>query len=217
MLGYKLAQNFNMPYLAANVSEFWRRWHISLSSWLRDYLFIPLGGSRGTGWQTCRNLMITMTLGGLWHGANWTFVVWGILHGLYLVIHRSFKAFCEQRPRLDGLLQTLPGTILRAGLTFLCVCVGWVFFRAQTFGAAAAVLRRLVVVHHGLSSPLHNQGFWYTVLVVAVCHAVAQRGLWKRMAVRLPAPVMGLGYALVLTLALLLAPATEKAFIYFQF
>jgi alginate O-acetyltransferase complex protein AlgI len=217
MLGYKLAQNFNMPYLAANVSEFWRRWHISLSSWLRDYLFIPLGGSRGANWQTCRNLMITMTLGGLWHGANWTFVVWGILHGLYLVIHRSFKAFCERRPHLDWWLTTAPGTILRAGLTFMCVCLGWVFFRAQTFASAATVLRRLAVPHIGLPSPLHAHSFWYTVAVVALCHALAQRGLWKRMATRLPAPVMGLGYAVVLTLALLLAPATEKAFIYFQF
>ncbi len=217
MLGYKLSQNFNMPYLAANVSEFWRRWHISLSSWLRDYLFIPLGGSRGSNWNTCRNLMITMALGGLWHGANWTFVVWGILHGLYLVIHRSFRAFCEARPRLDWLLQTLPGTLLRCGVTFLSVCAGWVFFRAQSFSAASRVLGRLVVPHRGLPSPLHYHSFWYTVAAVVLCHALAQRGMWQRIAVRLPAPVMGMGYALVLTLALLLAPATEKAFIYFQF
>jgi alginate O-acetyltransferase complex protein AlgI len=218
MLGYKLAQNFNMPYLSANISEFWRRWHISLSSWLRDYLFIPLGGSRGTGRQTCRNLMITMTLGGLWHGANWTFVVWGIMHGLFLVIHRSFRAFCERRPRLDGLLMTVPGTVLRVFFTFLCVCIGWVFFRATSFENAAAFLHRLVHANRwGLSTPLPNQSLWYTVALVAICHALAQRHLWKRIAVRLPAPVMGLGYAVVLTLALLLAPAVDQAFIYFQF
>ena len=90
LLGYKLTNNFNMPYLAANVSEFWRRWHISLSSWLRDYLFIPLGGSRGGNFATCRNLMITMLLGGLWHGAAWSFIVWGVAHGLLLVAHRQF-------------------------------------------------------------------------------------------------------------------------------
>ena len=101
MLGYRLAQNFNMPYLATNVSEFWRRWHISLSSWLRDYLFIPLGGSRGGNWATYRNLMITMTLGGLWHGANWTFVVWGILHGGLLVVHREFQDLCKRVPGAD--------------------------------------------------------------------------------------------------------------------
>src|SRR5438876_774118 len=113
MLGYKLAVNFNMPYLARNVSEFWRRWHISLSSWLRDYLFIPLGGSRGTAWRTNGNLLATMTLGGLWHGASWTFVVWGILHGVFLIIHRGFQAICKDRPLLDRVLQTPPGTAFR--------------------------------------------------------------------------------------------------------
>src|SRR5437667_5899257 len=95
LLGFHLARNFDMPYLATNISEFWRRWHISLSSWLRDYLFLPLGGSHGGNWQTCRNLMITMPLGGLWHGASWTFIAWGVLHGLLLVIHRSVRA-CRQ-------------------------------------------------------------------------------------------------------------------------
>src|SRR5262249_15484943 len=158
LLGYKLAKNFNMPYLAVNVSEFWRRWHISLSSWLRDYLFIPLGGSRGTIWQTNRNLMITMALGGLWHGANWTFVVWGVLHGSYLIIHRYFKAFCEARPRLDGVLQNPLGMLLRMTLTFAAVCFGWIFFRAQTFTDASMILHRMFVpMPYGLGSPLHNR------------------------------------------------------------
>ena len=96
LLGYRLAQNFNMPYLAVNPSDFWRRWHMSLSGWLRDYLFIPLGGSRGGEWRTRRNLMLTMTLGGLWHGASWTFIVWGVLHGLYLVVHRIYRQLRER-------------------------------------------------------------------------------------------------------------------------
>jgi alginate O-acetyltransferase complex protein AlgI len=217
MLGYKLAMNFNMPYLAANVSEFWRRWHISLSSWLRDYLFIPMGGSRGTTWQTNRNLMVTMALGGLWHGASWTFVFWGILHGSYLIAHRGFQAVCKRHWRLDWLMQSIPGTALRMALTFACVCVSWVFFRATTFGTAATFLHRLVVPHVGLSAPLHYRSLWYTVAAVALCHAIAQRGFWKRVAVRMPAPVMGFGYATVLTLALVLAPDSGKAFIYFQF
>jgi alginate O-acetyltransferase complex protein AlgI len=217
MLGYKLAMNFNMPYLARNVSEFWRRWHMSLSSWLRDYLFIPLGGSRGTNWQTNRNLMATMALGGLWHGANWTFVVWGILHGLFLIIHRGFQAFCKTRPRLDGLLQTVPGNVVRAALTFFCVCVGWVFFRATTFTIAAEFLTRLVIPHAGKKIDMHSSGLWWTVVVVAICHALAVPGVWKRMSERLPAPVLGFGYAVVLTLALVLAPDSGKAFIYFQF
>jgi alginate O-acetyltransferase complex protein AlgI len=217
LLGYKLAQNFNMPYLSANVSEFWHRWHISLSTWLRDYLFIPLGGSRGSARQANRNLMITMTLGGLWHGANWTFVFWGILHGVMLIVHRSFRAFCKERPRLDTVLQTVPATAVRVALTFLCVCLGWIFFRATTFGLAATFLRRMWIPHAGLGPPLHNRSLWVTVLVVALCHALAQRALWKKLANRMPAPVMGFSYAVVLTIALVLAPDSDKAFIYFQF
>src|SRR5438445_5255097 len=110
-----------MPYIAANVSDFWRRWHISLSSWLRDYLFIPLGGSRGTEWQTRRNLLVTMTLGGLWHGASWTFVAWGALHGMLLIVHRAFRDFCKSRSRLDGALQRPAGTALRVSMTLFSV------------------------------------------------------------------------------------------------
>jgi alginate O-acetyltransferase complex protein AlgI len=217
MLGYKLAKNFNMPYLAANVSEFWRRWHISLSSWLRDYLFIPLGGSRGSRWQTNRNLMITMALGGLWHGASWTFVVWGILHGAYLIIHRGIQAVCKRRPRLEWLLQSPPGRAVSIALTFACVCAGWVFFRAQTFSAAALVLKRIVGRHAGVGAPLASVSLWYTVALMAICHVLAHTGVWKKLAVRTPAPVLGFGYATVLTLALVLAPDSGKAFIYFQF
>ena len=217
MLGYKLARNFNMPYLSTNIAEFWRRWHISLSSWLRDYLFIPLGGSRGGTWKTCRNLMITMTLGGLWHGASWTFVAWGVLHGALLVVHRGVRGLCRSWPRLDALLKSLPGTAVCAALTFLCVALGWVFFRAETFGAAAEIFKRLFVTHPGQGSALPSIGVWYTVLVVVFCHALGASGWWKKWEVRLPAPVLGCGYSCVLTLALVLAPATGKTFIYFQF
>src|SRR5262249_2172113 len=145
---------FNMPYLALNISEFWRRWHISLSSWLRDYLFIPIGGSRGSGWKTARNFMITMTLGGLWHGAGWTFAVWGVLHGVYLVVHRVFKELSKSCPRMEAVLASLPGTMVRVGVTFLAVCVGWVFFRAPSFTVAAEVLHRMVVGCPGAGCPL---------------------------------------------------------------
>lgn len=217
MLGYKLAKNFNMPYLAANVSEFWRRWHISLSSWLRDYLFIPIGGSRGTERQTCRNLLVTMALGGLWHGANWTFVVWGILHGLLLIVHRAFQRFCRQRPSLVWACQTRAGTCFRVGLTFLSVCLCWVFFRAVDFGTASMMLRRLTIPHGGLDVPVPRRSLLVVVLVVLLCHALGQMGVWKRISPRLPAPVVGFGYAVVMTLALVLAPDAGKAFIYFQF
>jgi alginate O-acetyltransferase complex protein AlgI len=243
LLGYKLAPNFNMPYLAANFSDFWRRWHISLSSWLRDYLFIPLGGSRGSEWKTARNLLVTMTLGGLWHGVSWMFVVWGLLHGTFLILHRLFRAFCAARPRLDALLQSVPGTGLRMGVTFLGVCLGWVLFFAASIEAetsmarlnkaaagqeaaeppysaaqaAGTVLRRLVVPTEGKGTGWNPWGVWLTVLAVAACHVVAAGGLWERWAARLPAPVVGLGYAAALSLALVVAPNAGRAFIYFQF
>ncbi|CAN5246939.1 MBOAT family protein [soil metagenome] len=217
MFGYKLSKNFNMPYISKNVSEFWRRWHISLSTWLRDYLFIPMGGSRGTNFQTCRNLMITMTLGGLWHGANWTVVVWGVLHGSYLVIHRFWASYSAARPKVDAVFRSIPGSAVRMLATFLCVALTWVFFRAKTFALAGEMFKHLFVPHAGLTSPLHNRSLWATVLLMAICHLLGQSGAWKRWSVRIPAPVMGFGYAAAMTVALVLAPDSGKAFIYFNF
>jgi alginate O-acetyltransferase complex protein AlgI len=217
LFGYRLAVNFNMPYLSANVSEFWRRWHISLSTWLRDYLFIPLGGSRGTRWQVNRNLMITMALGGLWHGASWTFVIWGVYHGLLLIVHRHFRDWCDTRPGLSAALNTSLGTVLRLATTFLCVALGWVFFRAGTFPCAWTMLCRLFEPCTGLREPLHAAGLVYTVLIVILAHVVARKGTWQRLSTRLPAPVLGLGYAAALVIALVLAPDSGKLFIYFQF
>jgi alginate O-acetyltransferase complex protein AlgI len=217
MLGFKLVQNFNMPYLSANISEFWRRWHISLSTWLRDYLFIPLGGSRGSQLATCRNLLITMTLGGLWHGASWTFVVWGVLHGLVLIAHRFFQRFCAKHSWLEACLHSAPGTALRILATFLTVSICWVFFRAATFEAAATMLWRMVVPHEGLGSQQRNLVLLSTAMILVLVHAVVQRGTWKAIGTRLPGPVLGVGYAAALTLAMLLAPNGGKPFIYFQF
>jgi len=216
LLGYRLAKNFDMPYLSANVAEFWRRWHISLSTWLRDYLFIPLGGSRGGRWQTCRNLLIVMALGGLWHGASWTFVVWGLLHGLLLIVHRVFQDLCRPLPWLTAALKSWPGTAARVACTFLCVCLCWIFFRAQSFPDATRMLGGLFH-SHGNPPPMPAIGFVLTVGAVALCHALAQRKLWPRIMDRLPAPVLGAGYALLLALCLVMAPITDKPFIYFQF
>jgi alginate O-acetyltransferase complex protein AlgI len=217
MLGYKLAVNFNMPYLAPNIADFWRRWHISLSSWLRDYLFIPLGGSRGGQWLIFRNLLITMTLGGLWHGASWTFVLWGVLHGILLIGHRLFRQFCDPRPALGQMLQSSAGTALRIALTFLSVAFGWILFRATSFDAAWAVLSRLGWGHEGLDAPLNTNTFWWVVAAVIACHFAASRDWWRRIYRRAPAPLTGFAYALTLNVVFLLAPGASKMFIYFQF
>lgn len=130
LLGFRFPQNFDSPYKSANISEFWRRWHMSLSFWLRDYLFIPLGGSRGGRARTLRNLIITMFLGGLWHGASWTFVAWGLYHGLLLAGHGILRAR-GWVPRSH---------VLSVAITFVAVVVGWVLFRATTFGEAWRML-----------------------------------------------------------------------------
>jgi alginate O-acetyltransferase complex protein AlgI len=217
LFGFKLVQNFNMPYLSANVTEFWRRWHISLSTWLRDYLFIPLGGSRGTNWQTSRNLMITMTLGGLWHGASWGYLVWGILHGSYLIIHKTFRPFAESRPRLDSALQTPIGTAARVLTTFFFVTLAWVFFRPDVGNALVILGKMFIPELSGQTLPLHNRSLWYTVLFVLACHVIVAKGWWQRFWPQVPAELAGAGYAVCLILSLVLAPDTDQTFIYFVF
>ncbi len=136
LVGVRLVRNFEQPYLSRNISEFWRTWHISLSEWLRDYLYIPLGGNR-RGWRrTLVNLSLTMLLGGLWHGAAWTFVFWGGLHGLYLAVHRMWRS---RTPGADPVMPRWRDALPVLG-TFHLVCLGWVFFRADGFGNAIAVL-----------------------------------------------------------------------------
>ena len=131
LFGFHLTANFNMPYLSRNMSEFWRRWHISLSTWIRDYVFIPLGGSKGKRWATWRNLLITMMLAGLWHGATWGYILFGMIQGIMLIVHSAFRAWCEARPRVKALLDTSPGTLMRIALTFACFCFSLVIFRRR--------------------------------------------------------------------------------------
>src|SRR5580693_8827762 len=128
LLGYELTLNFAFPYFADNVTEFWRRWHISLSTWLRDYLYISLGGNRGSKLFTYRNLMLTMLLGGLWHGASWNFVIWGGMHGVALIVHREWVRLTETA----GVLFRRVLSVLAVPLTFYWICVTWIFFRAAT-------------------------------------------------------------------------------------
>ena len=160
LFGLRLPQNFNSPYKATSPADFWHRWHISLSSCLRDYLYIPLGGSRGTRWHTYGNVMITMLLGGLWHGANWTFVFWGFYHGLLLVAHRQFSSSWER----------LPVAIQRLA-TFILVVIGWVFFRSTSFAMAMALLRAMF---GWVAGPLLPWGLSLLILLIvaaALAHA----------------------------------------------
>src|SRR5947209_1602880 len=191
MLGYKLAQNFNMPLIAANIGEFWRRWHMSLSSWLRDYLFIPLGGSRGGRWLVFRNLLITMTLCGLWHGANWNYVLFGALHGLLLSGQRLFRAWAGARPRFDRLLHTLAGAAACVAPTFLTFCLTLVLFRATSLESFGLLIERMFSAADGRHCPARETGLLLIYAIVALCHWVAYQAWFKRMTVRLPSPVVG--------------------------
>jgi alginate O-acetyltransferase complex protein AlgI len=145
--GVVIPQNFNLPYAAGSLQEFWRRWHITLSSWLRDYLYKPLGGSRAGSWLTYRNLIIVMVLGGLWHGANYTFLIWGALHGGWLVIERLFLEQARSIPVFSRLQAAVPRLMRGLGwaITMFVVFVGWVFFRADSAGTAVALLKRAVM------------------------------------------------------------------------
>lgn len=206
MFGFQFPQNFDHPYLSRNITEFWRRWHISLSSWLRDYLYISLGGNRKGQLRTYVNLMLTMLLGGLWHGANWTFVAWGALHGAGLAIHK----WMTERWPTPGILRRTLGL----PITLLFVMVGWVFFRAPTFEVAAVMLQKMMFLDRdGMQWP-------YVQAILALSAAIGAhvwiaRGGRLQFNFRVPVSLALLGFALVVDL--LYAPSVHSPFIYFQF
>ena len=167
IIGFDLPENFNMPYLATSITEFWRRWHITLSQWLRDYLYVPLGGNRKGARRTYINLMLTMLLGGLWHGAAWTFVMWGLLHGLGLAVHKVWtQRVSHGRRPFHGVVGWL--------LTYAFVCAGWVFFRASDSETAMLILRKIVGLEPGGASWVYLPLLLIVPLVVAA-HAA---GAW---------------------------------------
>jgi alginate O-acetyltransferase complex protein AlgI len=218
LLGYRLVFNFNLPYLASNITEFWRRWHISLSSWLRDYIFYPLGGSRGSRWATSRNLIVVMTLGGLWHGAAWTFVVFGAIQGTWLALHRLFREYASHRPLLDRTLKTPCGTAGRVMLTFVAFSCTLVVFRAESIAKAVTMLGHMLAWNGAGRLPRVNfAAIAFLVGVVMAGHWLACRDRWRKALEAIPATAVGIGYSAAVCAALILAPEAGKAFIYFQF
>ncbi len=223
ILGFDLMENFRRPYLSRNIAEFWRRWHISLSTWFRDYLFIPLGGSRLSSGRTCFNLAVVFLLSGLWHGANWTFVVWGALHAAYMVAGR----LALRRPSATGTAAS--GLLAKAGqvlLTFVLVDFAWIFFRAATVSDAAQISRAVLL---GFRHPLQEYLLPAMSMTPVMLLAVGLIGLLLGLEIleqklsladrfrRWPRPWRWAVYYAGVYAILLLGVLENEAFIYFQF
>lgn len=216
-LGFVLPDNFNFPYAAIGFSDFWRRWHISLSSWLRDYLYIPLGGNRLGSSRTQINLMITMLLGGLWHGAAWTFVVWGGLHGFYLMAERFLRSTIGGWAVWErSILQLSLGI-----LTFILTCVSWVFFRADSLSHAWVIIKALFNLNTYRIPNIYSTTEIGTTLILVgsmlTIHWLMREREFNNLLMKpkfkllLPATLASMLYLIVTT------PTTSSAFIYFQF
>jgi D-alanyl-lipoteichoic acid acyltransferase DltB (MBOAT superfamily) len=212
LLGYRFPQNFNQPYRALTVQDFWRRWHITLSTWLRDYLYIPLGGNRGSQLATYRNILITMGLGGLWHGASFNFVIWGLLHGGALVVERMLGITADNAHE-----RRMPARIVMWLVTFHLVCFAWVFFRAASFDDSMTYF-----------ATMFGAGRWTTEItpLVAVClllGAVTQiippdwsRDLKLRYELAPISLKVAVPFVIIYVIAIA-APRGVPPFIYFQF
>ncbi len=222
LLGYRFNANFNQPYRAASLREFWQRWHISLSTWLRDYLYIPLGGSRNGEWATYRNLFLTMFLGGIWHGAAWTYVFWGGFHGAALGIERYVQRRFSSRvegdePQAASRLSDGVSWAIGVVVTFHLVCFAWIFFRAENFGLAFDYL----VGFADWSSPVQHATPFLALLIagsLAFHFTPPALGRWVGDGLKwLPSPALGLVFGAGLFLIWAVAPEGVAPFIYFQF
>lgn len=215
LMGIELSENFQTPYLAADITDFWRRWHISLSHWLRDYLYIPLGGNRHGKAKTYRNLLLTMLIGGLWHGANWTFVVWGGLHGAYLAIHKKMNEHRDARAHQKARNANLIRHSLAIFITFHLVVLTWIFFRAPDFTTAWQFLCGIVFWHGGLPLTFLKLPLFLAVLLLPLEYLQSRH--FDALAIaRLPKSVRA-AYYLTMLVAIILLGGNDVPFIYFQF
>lgn len=218
LMGYDLGVNFNAPYLARNITDFWRRWHISLSSWLRDYIYIPLGGNRKGEERQLLHLMVTMLIGGLWHGPSWNFVIWGALHGLGLVVHKLILLLGKKEQQPAPLVLQ----VLFSLLTFHFVAALWVFFRAETLPDALMIFERILFHFNAEVLPyfVEARGLW--LLMLAAGYAVVLLPVsWKEVLrgafVRMPVLAKALVVLVVVQAVVQLQGEGVQPFIYFQF
>ncbi len=221
MLGFTFPKNFDAPYKSATITEFWRRWHISLSSWLRDYLYISLGGNRHGKIRTYINLLITMLLGGLWHGAAIRFVLWGALHGTALALHKMWLSIIPSA-KANGEQMSLVGRIVGVVITFHVVCFGWLLFRADSMKTVSEMLHQIFNNFHGTLLPQFAAGYGAVVALLAggyllhmlpsswnqrVCDHLAKGGFWLQVAVMV----------VMIWCVMQMKSSEIQPFIYFQF
>ncbi len=217
LLGFRFPDNFNAPYTATSIRDFWRRWHMTLSRWLRDYLYVGMGGNRRGKLLTYRNLMLTMLLGGLWHGAAWKFVIWGGLHGLWLAAERWWtdrRAAAGYTP----LPSTAPLRFVQRFATFHLVAFAWIFFRADSLGTAWTMITRIATAWE-LSAPIVTPAALLAIVVGLAAQYVPRPAVDRGLVVftRLGPAVQGVALAIVLMIIDALGPEGVAAFIYFQF
>lgn len=215
-LGFDLMTNFRQPYFAVSPSDFWRRWHISLSEWLRDYLYIPLGGNRGSNWATQRNLLATMLLGGLWHGAAWTFVAWGAFHGAVLCAYRGIER--RKSSAAAGPFGRGARRVMSTSVMFAILCVSWLLFRAESLGQAGEMLSRIMSDPHVTPFAITMAGliaFYVTPLLIF--EAWLESGQEELLPLRSHWMGRGLLYSYAVWMMLFFPPPTPGEFIYFQF
>lgn len=224
VMGFRLMENFRTPYYSLSISEFWKRWHISLSTWFKDYVYIPLGGSRVNVWHHIANLMITFGISGLWHGANWTYVAWGLLNGTYLVggsLTKDFRNACFERFGLSE--HTLARRVIMLVSTFALTCLAWIIFRARSLGDAVYILTHLTkgwdVTH------IATEQFWTRQFPIALASIIiletgqlwgARRSTRSRF-MTLPVPLRWGACAGFVVLVLMFGVYRKTQFIYFQF
>jgi D-alanyl-lipoteichoic acid acyltransferase DltB (MBOAT superfamily) len=215
LFGIELIRNFEQPYLSRNITEFWQRWHISLSTWLRDYLYVPLGGNRNGRWKTYRNLLLTMVLGGLWHGAGAGFVLWGATHGALLAIHRWFTGGRATRREASPNVRLTDAP--RVLLTFHVTTLAWIFFRSSGWSQATQMLGGLLRPH-GAVLPVDSIVLVTAGLLTTFATELSQRsgGTFERVT-RLPVTVRAAAYAVMIVAVIVWSGGTARPFIYFQF
>jgi len=230
LFGYKVPINFNLPYLAANVADFWHRWHISLSTWLRDYLYFPLGGSKCGKWLNYRNLFITMALGGLWHGAGMHFLIWGVYQGVLLILHREYTAALQKMGVAEKLMKSKIYHVASIVVTFHIVCIGWVIFRADDMHIAWQMITKLAqapvaLLHFSaaqlsilqIRDPIIFPALMVILPALMISHVVVNWLNGKKIYQSPPWALQVCMMVAMMCLLTIFSPDTSPRFIYFQF